>query len=72
MGLRVANGPVSWGVDLPDKPGAPPWDEVFTEISEAGYLWCELGPVGYLPDDAHGGGDIAALRTYLSPFWRLP
>ncbi len=51
MGLRVANGPVSWGVDLPDKPGAPPWDEVFSEISEAGYLWCELGPVGYLPDD---------------------
>ena len=51
MGLRVANGPVSWGVDLPDKPGAPPWQDVFTEISEAGYKWCELGPVGYLPDD---------------------
>ena len=51
MGLRVANGPVSWGVDLPDKPGAPPWEEVFSEISEAGYHWCELGPVGYLPDD---------------------
>ena len=51
MGLRVANGPVSWGVDLPDKPGAPPWEEVFSEISEAGYQWCELGPVGYLPND---------------------
>ena len=51
MGLRVANGPVSWGVDLPDKPGAPPWEQVFSEISEAGYKWCELGPVGYLPDD---------------------
>jgi len=51
MGLRVANGPVSWGVDLPDKPGAPPWDEVFTEIGQAGYHWCELGPVGYLPAD---------------------
>ena len=51
MGLRVANGPVSWGVDLPDKPGAPPWNEVFSEISEAGYRWCELGPAGYLPDD---------------------
>jgi inosose dehydratase len=42
---------VSWGVDLPDKPGAPPWDQVFSEISEAGYRWCELGPAGYLPDD---------------------
>ena len=51
MGLRLANGPVSWGVDLPDKPGAPPWEEVFSEISEAGYRWCELGPVGYLPED---------------------
>jgi acetoin utilization deacetylase AcuC-like enzyme len=30
-------------------------------------------PIGYLPDDAgRGDGDIAALRTYLSPFWRLP
>jgi inosose dehydratase len=51
MGLRVANGPVSWGVDLPNKPGSPPWDEVFSEIREAGYDWCELGPAGYLPDD---------------------
>ncbi len=51
MGLRVANGPVSWGVDLPNKPGAPLWEDVFTEIGEAGYRWCELGPVGYLPDD---------------------
>ena len=51
MGIDVANGPVSWGVDLPDKPGAPPWDEVFDEISEAGYRLCELGPMGYLPGD---------------------
>jgi inosose dehydratase len=51
MGIQVANGPVSWGVDLPDKPGAPPWEEVFDEISQAGYSLCELGPMGYLPDD---------------------
>ena len=51
MGIQVANGPVSWGVDLPDKPGAPPWEEVFDEISEAGYTLCELGPLGYLPAD---------------------
>ncbi|MEP7114747.1 MAG: hypothetical protein ABI862_15880, partial [Ilumatobacteraceae bacterium] len=51
MAIQVANGPVSWGVDLPDKPGAPPWEEVFDEISEAGYKLCELGPMGYLPDD---------------------
>ena len=51
MGIEVANGPVSWGVDRPDLPGAPPWQEVFDEISEAGYRLCELGPLGYLPDD---------------------
>ncbi len=51
MAIQVANGPVSWGVDLPDKPGAPPWQEVFDEISQAGYKLCELGPMGYLPDD---------------------
>jgi inosose dehydratase len=51
MAIEVANGPVSWGVDRPDMPGAPPWEEVFDEISEAGYRLCELGPLGYLPDD---------------------
>ena len=29
-------------------------------------------PIGYLPDDAtRGEVDLALLRTYLSPFWRL-
>lgn len=51
MGIRVANGPVSWGVDMPDMPDALPWEQVFSEIAEAGYDWCELGPLGYLPDD---------------------
>jgi inosose dehydratase len=51
MTIELANGPVSWGVDRPDMPGAPPWQEVFDEISEAGYRLCELGPLGFLPDD---------------------
>jgi inosose dehydratase len=51
MGIQVANGPVSWGVDRPDMPGAPSWQEVFDEISEAGYRLCELGPPGFLPND---------------------
>ena len=48
MAIRVANGPVSWGVDMPDTPNAPPWQTVFSEIADAGYHWCELGPLGYL------------------------
>ncbi|MGI9621257.1 MAG: sugar phosphate isomerase/epimerase family protein [Acidimicrobiales bacterium] len=51
MALRVANGPVSWGVDFAGQPGTPSWEDVFSQISEAGYRWCELGPLGYLPDD---------------------
>lgn len=51
MSLRIANGPVSWGVDFADAPGIPSWQTVFTEIGAAGYGWCELGPLGYLPDD---------------------
>ena len=51
MEIRIANGPVSWGVDMPDTPDAPPWKTVFSEIAQAGYRWCELGPEGYLPDE---------------------
>jgi inosose dehydratase len=51
MAVHVANGPVSWGVDFADMPGAPAWETVFGEIAAAGYRWCELGPLGYLPDD---------------------
>jgi inosose dehydratase len=51
MAVLLANAPVSWGVDVPDKPGAPAWADVYREISQAGYRWCELGPRGYLPED---------------------
>jgi inosose dehydratase len=57
--LQLANAPVSWGVDFPDQPGAPPWDEVLDGIAAAGYRHVELGPHGFLPEDA------AALREAL-------
>jgi inosose dehydratase len=49
MRLRLATGPVSWGVDFADAPGNPPWVEVVDGIEAAGYRWTELGPLGYLP-----------------------
>jgi inosose dehydratase len=49
MRLRLATGPVSWGVDFADAPGNPPWTEVVDGIEAAGYRWTELGPLGYLP-----------------------
>ncbi len=51
MRVRLANGPVSWGVDFADAEGNPPWSEVLDGIADAGYSWTELGPLGYLPRD---------------------
>jgi inosose dehydratase len=49
--LELANAPVSWGVDVPDQRGIPPWEHVLDGIAEAGYRNVELGPYGYLPRD---------------------
>jgi inosose dehydratase len=49
--VRLATGPVSWGVDFADDPGNPPWREVLDGTVAAGYRWLELGPLGYLPPD---------------------
>lgn len=54
MGLRdvrLATGPVSWGVDFADSPENPPWETVLDDIERSGIGALELGPVGYLPED---------------------
>ena len=54
MGLRdvrLATGPVSWGVDFADSPANPRWETVLDEIERSGIGALELGPVGYLPED---------------------
>jgi inosose dehydratase len=51
MKVKLANAPVSWGVDYPDAPGNPPWPRVMSEIAAAGYAYTELGPYGYYPTD---------------------
>ncbi len=50
--VTLATGPVSWGVDFAHAPDNPPWERVFDEIAAAGYAVTELGPLGYLPEDA--------------------
>jgi inosose dehydratase len=57
--IRLATGPVTWGVDFADAPGNPPWEHVLDEIAASGIGALELGPVGYLPEDP------AALRDAL-------
>jgi inosose dehydratase len=49
---RLATGPVSWGVDFAEAPSNPLWHTVLDEIAATGLGALELGPVGYLPEDA--------------------
>ena len=49
--LKLANAPVSWGVDYADHPNNPPWQLVMSQIAEAGFNYSELGPYGYYPPD---------------------
>jgi inosose dehydratase len=49
--IRLATGPVSWGVDFADAPSNPPWAMVLDDIAQTGLGALELGPVGYLPED---------------------
>jgi inosose dehydratase len=51
VSVRLATGPVSWGVDFAASPDNPPWREVLDSIGRSGYRWTELGPIGYLPED---------------------
>jgi inosose dehydratase len=50
--LRLANAPTSWGVEHPTDPSNPSWTRLLSDIADAGYAGTELGPLGYLPDDA--------------------
>jgi inosose dehydratase len=50
MGVQLATGPVTWGVDFADSPNNPPWTSVLDDIQRSGLGALELGPVGYLPE----------------------
>ena len=51
MTIKLATGPVTWGVDFADTPTNPPWQQVLDDIAASGLPAMELGPVGYLPED---------------------
>ena len=51
---RLAAAPISWGVcEVPGWGVQLPPDRVFGEIAALGIAAAELGPIGYLPFDAH-------------------
>ena len=52
MAIKLATGPVTWGVDFAETPTNPPWQQVLDDITASGLPAMELGPVGYLPEDS--------------------
>lgn len=49
--LRLATAPDSWGVWFADDPHQVTWDVYLDEIARVGYVYTELGPQGYMPQD---------------------
>ncbi|MEM6409142.1 MAG: TIM barrel protein [Pseudomonadota bacterium] len=50
--IEIGNAPCSWGVEFADDVRNPSWETVLKENAEAGYTGLELGPVGFMPEDA--------------------
>ena len=50
--ITLGTAPDSWGVWFPEDPHQVPWQRYLDEMIQAGYVWTELGPYGYLPTDA--------------------
>jgi inosose dehydratase len=50
--ITLGTAPDSWGVWFPDDPHQVSWERYLDEMVQAGYMWTELGPYGYLPTDA--------------------
>jgi inosose dehydratase len=62
MTLRLATGPVSWGIDFAGTPGNAPWSQVLDGAAAAGFRGLELGPLGYLPRDVGPELEARGLR----------
>ena len=62
MTIEIGNAPCSWGVEFSDDPRNPDWQTVLDDCVTAGYRGIELGPVGYMPEDAGLLADALAQR----------
>ena len=49
--LRLGTAPDSWGVWFADDPHQVTWDVYLDEIARVGYVYTELGPPGFMPQD---------------------
>lgn len=60
--LRLGTAPDSWGVWFPSDPHQVTWDVYLDEIARVGYVYTELGPQGFLPQDPEQLKDELAQR----------
>ncbi len=49
--LRLGTAPDSWGIWFDKDPHQVSWTRYLDEVARAGYVWTELGPSGFLPQD---------------------
>jgi inosose dehydratase len=60
--LRLGTAPDSWGVWFASDPHQVTWDVYLDEIARVGYVYTELGPPGFMPQDARQLADELAAR----------
>ncbi len=60
--LQLGTAPDSWGVWFPSDPHQVSWDIYLDEIARVGYAYTELGPQGFMPQDAERLKDELAKR----------
>jgi inosose dehydratase len=75
MPIRIATAPVSWGIlEVEGWARRKSYGEVLDEMARAGYSGTELGPYGFLPEDAELLKSELAARglTLLGAFVPLP
>src|SRR3954471_14227042 len=49
--LKLGTAPDSWGVWFASDPRQVTWDVYLDEIARVGYVYTELGPQGFMPQD---------------------
>lgn len=60
--LQLGTAPDSWGVWFPEDPHQVTWRQYLDDLPKAGYVWTELGPQGFLPQDPSRLRDELASR----------
>lgn len=61
--LRLGTAPDSWGVWFASDPDQVTWDVYLDEIAAVGYVYTELGPPGFMPQDPEQLNDELARRN---------